>query len=84
MWVANFFSCLNDKKSSLDIPNKLVRLAFRTFPKPFAFIFIRSISTGIVHDVFKVLKVTPVFKSGALPDPRNYRPKATLSLFNKA
>ena len=63
MWVANFFSCLNDKKSSLDIPN---------------------ISTGIVPDVFKVLKVTPVFKSGALPDPRNYRPIATLSLFNKA
>ena len=24
-WVADFFSCLNDKKSSLDIPNKLVR-----------------------------------------------------------
>lgn len=84
MWVANFFSCLNDKKSSLDIPNELVRLASKTFSKPFAFIFNRSISTGIVPDVFEVLKVTPVFKSGALPDPSNYLPIATLPLFNKA
>ena len=80
MWVANFFSCLNDKKSSLDIPNKLVRLASKTFSKPFAFIFNRSMSAGIVPDVFKVSKVTPVFKSGALSDPSNYRPIATLSL----
>jgi len=83
MWVANYFSCLNDKKSSLDIPNKLVRLASKTFSKPFAFIFNRSISTGIVPDIFKVSKVTPVFKSGALSDPSNYQPVATLSLFSK-
>ena len=85
-WVANFFSCLiNDKKSSLDIPNyKLVRLASKTLSKPFAFIFNKSISTGIVPDVFKVSKVTPVFKSGTLSDPSNYRPIATLSPFSKA
>ena len=65
------FSCLNDKKSSLDIPNKLVRLASKTLSKPFAFIFNKSISTGIVPDVFKVSKVTPVFKSGTLSDPSN-------------
>ena len=76
-WVANFFSCLNDKKSSLDIPNKLVRLASKTLSKPFAFIFNKSISTGIVPDVFKVSKVTPVLKSGTLSDPSNYRPIAT-------
>ena len=77
-WDANFFPRLNDKKSSLDIPNKLVRLASKTLSKPFAFTFNKSISTGIVPDVFKVSKVTPVFKSGALSDPGNYRPKATL------
>ena len=38
-WVADFFSGLDDKKSSLDIPNKLVRLASKTLSKPFAFIF---------------------------------------------
>ena len=35
-------------------------------------------------DVFKVSKVTPVVKSGALSDPSNYRPIATLSPFSKA
>ena len=68
-WVANFFSSLNDKKSSLDVPNKLVRLASQTLSKPFAYIFNKSISTSIVPDVFKVSKVTPVFKSGTLSDP---------------
>ena len=62
----------------MDIPNKLVRLASKTLSKPFAFTFNKSISTGIVPDVFKVSKVTPVFKSAALSDPGNYRPKATL------
>ena len=49
---ANFFSRLNDKKSSLDIPNELVRLASKTLSTPFAFTFNKSISTGIVPDVF--------------------------------
>ena len=35
-------------------------------------------------DVFKVSKVTPIFKSGTLSDPGNYRPIATLSTYNKA
>ena len=79
-----FFSCLNDKKSSLDILNKLVRLASKTLSKPFASIFNKSISTGIVPGVFKVSKVIPVFKSRTFSDPSNYRPIATLSPFSKA
>ena len=51
--VSEFFSCLNDKKSSLDVPNKLVRLASKTLSKLLAFIFNNSISTGIVPDYLK-------------------------------
>ena len=51
---------------------------------PFAFFFYLSISSGIVPEVFKVSKVTPVFKSRALSDPSNYQPMATLSPFSKA
>ena len=85
-WVANFFTCLNDKKSSLDVPNKLLRLASKTLSEPFTYMYIfnKSSSTGIVPDVFKVSKVTPIFKSGTLSDPSNYRPIATLSPFSKA
>ena len=83
-WVADFFSCLNNKISSMDIPNKWVRLASKTLSKSFAFIYNKLISTGIVPDVFKVSKITPVFKSGALSDPYDNRPIATLSSFSKA
>ena len=31
-WVAYFFPCLNDKKSSLHVPNQLVRLASKSSP----------------------------------------------------
>ena len=68
----------------MDIPNKWVRLASKTLSKSFAFIYNNLISTGIVPDVFKVSKITPVFKSGALSDPNNNRPIATLSPFSKA
>ena len=68
----------------MDVPNKLVRLASKTLSNPFTYIFNKSISTGIVPDVFKVSKVTPIFKSGTLSDPSNYRPIATLSPVSKA
>ena len=55
-----------------------------TLSKLFAFIFNKSISTGVVPNVFKVSKVTPVFKSGALSDPNNYWPIATLFPFSEA
>ena len=46
----------------MDIPNKWVRLASKTLSKSFAFIYNKLISTGIVPNVFKVSKLTPVFK----------------------
>ena len=55
-----------------------------TLSKLFAFIFNKSISTGVVPNVFKVSKVTPVFKSGALSDPNNYWQIATLFHFSEA
>ena len=68
----------------MDVPNKLEGSACKTLSKPVGYIFKKAISTGIVLDVFKVSKVTPVFKSGTLPDPSNYRPIATLSPSRKA
>ena len=43
----------------------------------------QSIESGIVPDVFKISKVTPVFKTGAVTDPGNYCPIAVLSPFTK-
>ena len=38
---------------------------------------------GIVPDVSKISRVTPIYKSGEVTDTGNYRPIATLSSFSK-
>ena len=47
------------------------------------YLFNNSIESGIVPDVFKTTKVTPVSKAGAVTDPGNCRPIAVLSPFAK-
>ena len=82
-YVCQLFSELNVNKSSLDISNKMIKLASRALSIPFAYIFNQSISTGIVPNALKIFKVTPVYKKGVMTDPNNYRPIATLSPFSK-
>ena len=82
-YVCQLFSELNVNKSSLDISNKMIKLASRALSIPFAYIFNQSISTGIVPNALKISKVTPVYKKGVMTDPNNYRPIATLSPFSK-
>ena len=45
--------------------------------------FNESIESDIFPDIFKILKVTPVFKTGAVTDPGNYCPIALLFPFAK-
>lgn len=82
-YVCQLFSKLNINKSSLDIPNKMIKLASRALSVPFTFIYNLSISTGIVPDIFKISRVSPVYKSGLMTDLNNYRPIAILSPFSK-
>ena len=82
-YVAQLFSNLNERKASLDIPNKLIKLASHELSKPFSYIYNQSIVQGIVPNVLKVSRVTPIFKSGDATDPANYRPIAVLSPFSK-
>ena len=82
-YVAQLFSNLNERKASLDIPNKLIKLASHELSKPFSYIYSQSIIQGIVPNVLKVSRVTPIFKSGDATDPTNYRPIAVLSPFSK-
>ena len=43
-----------------------------------------QLNHGIVPDISKISKVTPVFKTDAATDPGNYRPIAGLSPFAKS
>ena len=81
--MAQLFSKLNERKASLDIPNKLIKLASHELSKPFSYIYNQSILQGIVPNVLKVSRITPIFKSGDATDPANYRTIAVLSPFGK-
>ena len=73
----------NENKTSLDIPNKLIKIASEPLSLPFTYIYNQSIANGIVPDVFKISRVTLIYKSGEVTDTGNYRPIATLSSFSK-
>ncbi len=46
-------------------------------------IYNESINTGIVPDILKISRVTPIFKSERATNPNNYRPISALSPFSK-
>lgn len=81
--VQELFSRLDDNKSSLNVPNKLIRIAAKQLSSPFTQIFNESILSGIVPNVLKISRVTPLYKSGPMTDPNNYRPISILSPFSK-
>ena len=38
---------------------------------PFSFIYNQSIRMGVVPDLFKISRITPIYKSGDITDPNN-------------
>ena len=81
--VLNLFMSLDKSKSSIDIPNNLIKLAAEPLSAPFTKIYNQSIQTGVVPNILKVSQVTPVYKSGDVTNPGNYRPISILSPFSK-
>ena len=43
----------------------------------------KSANTGIVPDILKISRITPIYKSGTVTNPNNYRPISVLSAFSK-
>ena len=74
---------LNANKSSPDLPFYLLKIASLQLAKPITYIINKSINTGVVHDLFKIACVTPIFKNGDTTIPGNYRPIAILPALNK-
>ena len=67
-------SGLDRHKATIDILNHLIKIASNLLSTPLTNLFNESIESGIVPDIFKISKVTPVFKTGAVTDPGNYCP----------
>ena len=60
--VSNLFKNLDANKSSIGIPNKLIKTAAEPLSVPFTQNYNQSIETGIVPNILKVSQVTPVYK----------------------
>ena len=65
------------------MPNKLIKIASKQLSVPFTFIYNKSITLGVVPDIFKISRVTPIYKNGNITDPMNYRPISILTAFSK-
>ena len=74
-------SGLDRHKATIDIPNYLIKIASNLPSTPLTNLFNESIESGIIQAVFKISKVTPVFRTGAMTDLGNYHPIAVLSPF---
>jgi hypothetical protein len=81
--VSLLFSQLNSNKTSLDIPNKLIKIACRPLAVPFTLLYNESIAKGSVPEVLKISKVIPIYKNGITTESNNYRPISILSPFSK-
>jgi hypothetical protein len=81
--VLNLFLGLDSNKVSIDIPNNMIKIAAYELSPIFTNIFNESISTGVVPDILKICRITPIYKSGDTNEPHNYRPISILSVFSK-
>ena len=66
-------------KSRIGIPQKCIKLACEYISETLTTIFNQCLLQGIVPDILKISKVTPVDKGGEITDPANFRPISTLS-----
>ena len=58
--VIKHLQSLDSNKASLDIPNKFIKIASNELAVPLTHIFNKSIRTGIVPDLFKISRITPI------------------------
>ena len=83
--VNAFITNLNAKKTSGhdECPARLLIDGASVIAKPLAYIFNLSFMFGVFPKVFKLAKVSPIYKKGATDDPGNYRPISILPLLSR-
>ena len=79
--VQDIIMGLDLNKSSVVVPLRCVKLSCPFICEALTKIFNLSLNQGIVPDILKISKTTPVDKGGDTADPTNYRPIVTLSVF---
>ena len=79
--VKDLLQNLKINKASISIPNKCIKLAVDHISEALTEVFNYSLVQGIMPDILKVSRVTPIDKGGDAVDPSNFRPIATLYSF---
>ena len=72
-----------EEPGSDGVSTNLVKDAAKSIAKPLVMIFNASLAKGLVPNVWKLAKITPIFKSGARNEKNNYRPLSALLVFAK-
>ena len=73
----------NLNKSTIGVPQKFIKLSLSYISECPTYIFYQSLQQGIVPDILKISKVTPIDKGGKVTDPTNFRPISTFSTFSQ-
>ena len=68
----------NLNKATIGVPRKIIKLPSSHLCESLAYIFNQSLQQGVVPDILKISKVTPIDKEGEVADPTNFRPISTL------
>ena len=77
-------NCSNTSSTGDDgIPNNLLKKISANIISPLTHIINLSLNLGQFPSIFKVSKITPVFKNGCETDSNNYRPISLLSSISK-
>ena len=69
--VQCLFNGLDGSKTSISVPNTLIRMASSILSPLFTTIYNESINTGVVLDILKISRITPMDKSGNSADPNH-------------
>ena len=62
---------------------KLIKDAADFIWKPLTMVFNSSLKYGVFPDIWKLARVTPIFKTGSKKDANNYRPISVISVFSR-
>ena len=65
------------------ISTKLIKDAADFIWKPLTMVFNSSLKYGVFPDIWKLARVTPIFKTGSKKDANNYRPISVISVFSR-
>ena len=74
---------LKSSKSTIGTPVKCIKLACNHIYQALGKVYNQSLEQGIVPDILKLSKVTPIDKGGDISDAANFRPISTLSAFTQ-